>query len=234
MHLSDLDYLSNFGDSRFHRASTGVKLFFSVVVLASVISSVSLPFLSGILLFMVLLYISAGIPVIKIGHLALYPTFFSILFALILSQGHLAVGLIIIFRALGAALTLIFLFATTPYVDVFSSLSRWMPTLLGDIFLFSYRGLFIMLGKSHNLVQTIRLRGGYRPASLLMDLKYTAGMIGLLFIQSFAVSERMYQVFSLRGYQGFVPRTTENRAWEFEDYSVCILALLIGLGAVIL
>ena len=186
-----------------------------------------------LLIILLLLYMVAGIPIVKIGHLALYPAFFSVLFALILSQGTWQLALLIILRALGAALTLIFLFATTPYIQLFSYLSYFMPELLGDIFLFTYRGLFILLYKCTNLLRVIKMRGGFRPYYLFYNFRNTAGIIGLLFIHSMTISERMYHVFLLRGYKGGVHRVY-NRDWLAADYIVLSIAAIIVISVVVL
>ncbi|UMZ74176.1 energy-coupling factor transporter transmembrane component T family protein [Natranaerofaba carboxydovora] len=233
MHLARIDFIANKGDSFFHRARPAAKIFLTGGILASIITGTNIFYLVLTLSFIFLLYFAAGISIVKIGHYAIYPAFFSIIFALILGQGSYMVSLIIILRALGAALILIFLFCTTPYVDLFSVLSKIMPSLLSDIFFFTYRGVFILLHKSQNLIRTIKIRGGFRPGQLLYDLKNTASMLGLLFIQAFNVSERMYQVFALRGYDGFVPTSNYNEVWKKEDYLVLSLGVLVIMGAVV-
>ena len=53
----------------------------------------------------------------------LYPVFFSLLFALIMMQQSFEAGIIVIFKAVGAALNMILLITTTSYVDIFKVLS---------------------------------------------------------------------------------------------------------------
>jgi len=209
MHLADLDYLSINGKSIFHKAKSVSKVIFAVLIIASFILSHDIIKLGILLAVMVSLYILAGIPLGRIGHLALYPAFFSMLFALILSQGEWIVGLTIIFKAVGAALCMIFLLATTPYTDLFSFLALFMPGLLTDVFLFTYRSLFIILDRAGNLIKIVRLRGGYSPSALLLNLTNAAKMLGVLILHSFAMGERMYQVYRLRGYDSFIPLETD-------------------------
>ena len=155
------------------------------------------------------------------------------MFALIIGQGNLEIAGVIIIRALGAALSLIFLFATTPYIDLFSHLSRLMPSILGDIFLFTYRGLFILLRKSQVLIQVVKMRGGLRPRFLIYDLKNIASIVGLLFVESFSISERMYAAFALRGYEGNLPKPNFRNHLIREDFAILMLLILVIGGTVI-
>lgn len=232
MHIADIDNIANNGHSFFHRAHPVIKLALAFAILIAFISSYDLLFLGSLFVFVLLLYVVAGVPLVRIGHLAMYPAFFSFLFALILSQGQVAMAGAIILRALGAALSLIFLFSTTPYIDLFSYVSRWVPPILGDVFLFTYRGLFLLFRKSTMLIQVVKIRGGFRPSFFLYDLKNIAAILGLLVVESFSISERMYAAFALRGYAGTLPRPESRRNWAKEDIGVFVCLILVLTGTV--
>ncbi len=233
MHIADIDNIANNGNSLFHRAHPVLKLVLALVILFAFISSYNLIFLGTLFAFVILLYLIARVPLVRIGHLALYPAFFSLVFALIMSQGNLEIAGVIIIRAIGAALSLIFLFSTTPYIDLFSYLSKFMPAILGDVFLFTYRGFFILLRKSRVLVQVVRMRGGFRLKFLIYDLKNIAAVIGLLLVESFSISERMYAAFVLRGYEGNLPKPDYRGYWIKEDIMVLLFLILVFAWTVI-
>ena len=96
---------------------------------------------------------------------------------------------------------MILLITTTSYVDIFRVLSLFLPKLLVDIFLFTYRALFIFIDQIENLIKSMRLRGGYRAFNIFANLKNVAGAIGVMVIHSIDMSNHMYQDFSLKGIQ---------------------------------
>ncbi|ACB85499.1 energy-coupling factor transporter transmembrane component T family protein [Natranaerobius thermophilus] len=234
MHLERIDYIANFGDSCFHRARPDIKIFFTVLLIILIITSPNLLFLGGLAVFVISLYLIARIPLATTLHLSLYPAFFSLLFAALLSQNSWEVAGIIILRAITAALVLIFLLSTTSYVDIFSRISSLMPSFLADLFLFTYRGIFILLQKSSTMIKAIRLRGGLRPLSLIINIKTTAGMIGLLLIHSITISERVFQVLMIRGYNGSLPCLNFRTNLQREDYLVMFFSIIVLLWAVII
>ena len=112
----------------------------------------------------------------SILHLAAYPVVFSLIFALIRMQQSWVLGVLVLIKAMGAALNMLLLLATTPYTDLFGVLSYVLPGVIIDVFLFTYRSLFILLDKLENVVKSIRLRGGFHPIRIIFNLKNAAGL----------------------------------------------------------
>ena len=202
MHLAQIDRISNSTYSYFHKALVGTKVVFTVIMVAAFIMSDSVTKGLGLLGMVLLSFWIGRIPIRLVLQLALYPAFFSSIFALMEMGSSVAGGLLIIIKAVGAGMTMILLITTTPYTDLFSFLSLWMPTLLVDVFMFTYRGVFILIEKATNLLKSMRLRGGYHSFNVFKNAKNIVGAIGVIIITSFDISERMYQIYSLRGYRG--------------------------------
>lgn len=233
MHLAEMDLLANKGQSFFHRAGVISKLLFTVLMLTAIIIANKpgiLIFLAAVLIFIFLL---ARIPLLKVIHLALYPAFFSLLFAMIKFQDSLTAGLIVILKAVAAALAMILLISTTPYIDIFACLSAVLPRILVDIFFFTYRSVFILLERAENLFKSIRLRGGYSPLALVLNFRNVSQIIGALIIHSFEMGERMYKIFSLRGFNGYIHLEVKWLPLSRSDIIIIVMGVLIFMGTVI-
>ena len=229
MHLAEIDRISNNTYSYFHRARVVSKFFFTILMVAAFIMSDDI--LMGLLLLGVIL-LSFWIGKVPLGivlQLALYPAFFSSIFALMEMGNSITGGFLIIIRAVGAGMTMALLITTTPYTDLFSFLSLWMPTLLVDVFMFTYRGVFILIEKTTNLMKSMRLRGGYDSFNIFKNGKNIVGTIGVMIITSFDMSERMYKIYSLRGYRGGIKSDVELWPLRIED----VLIMLVAIGAMI-
>ncbi len=234
MHLSLLDQLSNNGNSFFHKASPIAKIIMTVLLLSSIMISSEIFHLLFIILSLVAFFAIAKLPFREIGHLCLIPAFFSTLFALFEMQQSFVTGLMIIFRGVGSALTMLFLISTTSYIDIFGFLSLFMPRLLLDLLIFTYRSFFILLDRVGNLMKSIRLRGGFRPFSIIANIRSLAGMVAVLLLHSFEMGERMYKIYSLRGYNGSVPvKFTWNPLRDI-DYILVMFAIFVLSGVLFL
>ncbi|WP_160723509.1 energy-coupling factor transporter transmembrane component T family protein [Isachenkonia alkalipeptolytica] len=229
MHLAQIDRISNSTYSYFHKALVGSKVLFTVIMVTAFITSNTIAKGLGLLGVILLSFWIAKVPVRLVLQLALYPAFFSSIFALMEMGNSIPGGLLIIVRAVGAGMTMILLITTTPYTDLFSFLSLWMPMLLVDVFMFTYRGIFILIEKTTNLIKSMRLRGGYYSFNVFKNAKNMVGAIGVIIITSFDMSERMYQIYALRGYKGGIK--SDVKLWPLgrED----LLMILVGILAVI-
>ncbi len=228
MDLALIDLMANKGDSVLHQSSAISKFFFVICVLIGIILADSLlDFLPlvGILLVGCLF---AQISIQKMIHYALYPAFFSLLFAFIRFSVSLSAGLVVIFKAVTAAMALLLFIFTTPYPELFALINRFLPQILVDGMFFTYRIFFILIAEMRNLLTSVRLKGGYRPLGLLFNIKNLAGAIGVLFIHAFDLSEKMHQVLTIRGYNGL--KTDLQTKLGNSDY----LTILAGLTVIIL
>jgi cobalt/nickel transport system permease protein len=233
MHIAEIDNLSLNGNSILHKAGTISKVVLTTLILISIIISKDLYRLTGLISIVLVLFAIGKIPIVQIGHLALYPALFSVFFAVLSAQQGWVAGIVIISKAVGAALTMLLLITTTPYVDVFSIFSLFMPSLIVDIFLMTYRSFFIIADKLGNLMTSIRLKGGYRPWQLVLNFRTITSMLGTLIIQSFEMSERMYKIYELRGYSGRIPMRTDLKLVTKTDFILCLAGMIILTGTVI-
>jgi len=221
------------GESFLHRANPLSKIFMTALIIAGIVISRDTARLSALLAIIMAMLLLSGNSMKELLHLAVYPVFFSSIFAAIQLQQSIQAALAIIIKATGASMALLLLISTTSYVDIFSFLSLFLPSILVDIFLFTYRSLFILFDKFENLMKSIKLKGGFHPLRLLFNIKNTAGMLGVLLIHCIDMSERMYRVYSLRGYNGRIPLVKNSRSLKPVDFMLTVGAIIILTGMVI-
>lgn len=232
-HLAEIDSISIRGKSLCHNLKAVSKMIFALFVLIAVVVSDSIIHIGGIMLILMGILIFSKIPLKTVGGLILYPVFFSLLFALIMMQQSFEAGIIVIFKAVGAALNMILLITTTSYVDIFKVLSLFLPKILVDIFLFTYRSLFIFIDQIGNLIKNMRLRGGYRAFNIFSNLKNVAGALGIMVIHSIDMSNRMYQIFSLRGYSGGIIVGYDDKKFGVLDFLYMAVSIIILVGVIV-
>lgn len=223
MDLAFIDLTANRGGSVLHRSSAISKFLFTFALIFSIVLAnhlTQLFLISGIL---VIGYFLAGLGFREVGHYALYPAFFSLIFAIFKFTISFSAGFTVILKAVTAALALLLFIFTTPYPEIFGILRKFLPGILVDGMFFTYRIFFILIKEVQNLLMHIRLRGGYQPLRLISNLKNIAGALGVLFIHSFDLSERMYQMLSIRGYTGHL-HTERLIRFRTQDY------ILVGAG----
>ncbi|HCS74683.1 MAG TPA: hypothetical protein DIW17_12520, partial [Clostridiales bacterium] len=78
-----------------------------------------------------------------------------------------------------------------------------------------------------------RLRGGLHPMRLLFNLKNAAGALGVMTIHAFDMSERLYRIYSLRGYNGKIPITREWGPLRWVDILLLLFSLIVLTGVLI-
>lgn len=233
MHLAAIDYMANNGDSFLHRARPLTKVVISFLFLISLVISNHLYKAAVLLVVTIILIFLSKVNIRQILHLAAYPLVFSLIFAFIRMQQSWVLGVLVLMKALGAALNMLLLLATTPYTDLFGLLSFFLPSVIVDVFLFTYRSLFILLEKLENMVKNIRLRGGIHPSRLFFNLKNLAGAVGVMTIHAFDMSERLYRIYSLRGYEGKIPIDNEWQPPSLADGLLFLFALIVLTGVLI-
>ncbi len=233
MNLGNIDNISVNGNSIIHKSGGAAKIIFAVFMLSGFLLSSELKKIVFLLTIIILVSLLSEIPLKTAFGLLVYPLFFSSFFALLIISESSQAGLLIILKASGAAFSMIWLILTTPYVEIFSILSIIFPSLVVDILFFTYRSFFILLEKLENIMKSIKLKGGYHFFDIIKNLKNIAGIIGLLIIHSFEMSERMYKIYSLRGYDGKLPQGNIKIINSNLDYLIIAAGIAVFSGVII-
>ena len=80
---------------------------------------------------------------------------------------------------------------------------------------------------------SIRLRGGYRPTRLILNLKNITAVLGTTLMQSIEMSERMYKIYALRGYNGKLPVQNQLYISSVSDIAYMALGVIILIGVIL-
>lgn len=119
--------------------------------------------------------------------------------------------------------------ATTPYPRLFGPLLRFLPRLISDGFLLSYRALFLLFDRAGQLWLALRLRAGLSRRSLRHNGRALGGSVALLLVQALDLSQRTYEVLHLRGYQGRLGAPVSIRPAWTDVWALLLATSLVGL-----
>ncbi len=227
MELAQIDQWAVGGASSWHRSSALAKLVATGLLIAAVVSANDWRALALIYAGVFLAIVAARLPVLKIALLGAYPALFTLLFALSQTGGW-GVVVLILFRSLAAALSMLLLITTTPYVDIFAALGHVLPGLIADGLLVTYRSFFILLQSFSRLVTGLRLRGAYSRYKW-KGFTQMAEVVGMTFLHALDLAEHSHAVLHLRGYTGRIPASNRWRRMSAND----LLPISFGVGALI-
>ncbi len=227
MDIAYIDQLANNGDGCLHKASVISKVLMTISIIAAVVVSTRIYQLLSVFIMLIILTRINQLPLRKILHFMLYPAFFSMVFALMYFRYSFEAGVVIILKAVVAAKGMLLLITTTPYPQIFGMLNRFLPSMVTDAMLFTYRIFFILLEKIRKSLIMIRLRGGFRPSNIIFNVKNLAAVIGIIFINAFDMSDRMYHIYALRGYSGNMMSNFKWYHFKRNDYMPIAVAIII-------
>jgi cobalt/nickel transport system permease protein len=228
-----IDYWAQSGQSRWHQASALAKMIGTALTIAAVVLSGDIFVLVAIYLLLAAVLAGTRLDTRRILLIAAYPGLFAVLFALSRWDGDWLTPATIIAKALTAALATVLLIVTTPYPDIFAALQRVFPPLVGDALFLTYRAFFLTLESMGHLLTALRLRGGLVPGHYLSNGRNIASSLGLLLINSLDMSQRLYDVLSVRGYNGRLAGSDRWRRLSPGDWppiGLGVLALTLSLA----
>lgn len=200
MRMGDVDTIAVLGDSALHRIGAPAKLAAFTLVLVAVLLTTNALLIASLAVALISVVVGLRLPAKTLLGFAAYPALFAALFALATTAGPLGV-LLVVGKALSAALAAVLLTFTTPYPHIFAPLQRVMPAILGDGALMTYRSLFLLLDRMDHTLTSVRLRAG-RPRSLTSGARMAATALSGVLFYSIDLSQRTYDVMRLRGYEG--------------------------------
>ncbi|MDZ4655922.1 MAG: energy-coupling factor transporter transmembrane component T [Coriobacteriia bacterium] len=200
MDITAVDRAAVLGTSRLHIASARAKVIAFTLILATVVVTNDVLMLLSALLLLLSLATGMGMPLRRMVPLALYPAVFAAVFAFASAPSALS-AVLIVGKAVTAALGSIVLMFSTPYPRVFAIMQRFVPGIVGDALLMTYRSLFLLAEKLTNLLTAIKLRAGLSGRQPVRAFRATTRALGGLLLYSLDLSQREYDVLRLRGYE---------------------------------
>jgi energy-coupling factor transporter transmembrane protein EcfT len=216
MRLADIDLAATSGTSVLHRAAPGAKLAAVTLVLAAVVVSQDVRVVTAMAGSLVVFAVAFRLPVRRILSVAAYPLFFALVFAFS-AAADLPGAALIVGKAFTAALSAVILVFTTPYPQVFAPIQRFIPSLVGDALLFTYRSFFLLTEKVTRLTRVIRLRAGLDAAHPVAAGRIAVKALGGLLLYTMDLAQRDHDIMRLRGYDRrlrVAVRASESRSLD--------------------
>ncbi|MBD3255893.1 MAG: hypothetical protein GF383_12425, partial [Candidatus Lokiarchaeota archaeon] len=222
-HIPDLTFMTMIAQSNtswLHKVSPWTKLILMFLGILLLILISNLVTLLLLYLIIVIIYISARLPVKNLKDWYYLPTFITLTiavpltintpgrfmifyfkyswFELYFSNIGLESLLVLLIRAL-ASVTLSFIFImTTKYKEIAFLVHTIFPKGFADIFLLSYRYIFLMLEEISGRIIALKLRGG-TSLSYFAHLKKFGALIALSMINGIERGTRLAKAMEIRG-----------------------------------
>lgn len=227
MNIARVDTVATSGTSLLHRASPAVKLVGFALLLAAVIASPDALQAASLALVALAVGFAMQLPLGTLAALAAYPAMFAVIFSVAAAPTLISAALIVS-RAVAAALCALLLLFTTPYPQIFAPVQRFLPAVVSDSLLMTYRSLFLLLEKFSHVLTAARLRAGLVGRDPLRSARMVTHSLGSVVLYSFDLSQRTYDVMHLRGYSSRLVVSTARHGSRSDDIAVLAFALVVS------
>ncbi|MSQ43362.1 MAG: energy-coupling factor transporter transmembrane protein EcfT [Chloroflexi bacterium] len=219
MRLPSVDYLATSGSSWLHRASIADKVSLPIAGFGvAAVSSSPLPLVTGYAVLMAVAW-SASLPVARIALATILPVPMVGLYAFSHWQGEWSVVAVILAKGMVTVEASLLLMLTTPAPDLLAGPTQWLPAILGNSLVLTYRAVFTLWDRLASVRRAIQVRGGIRHRRVY-DLPWDAtgtpwvrlpqvgGMIvGMAIIRAIDLGNTYEDALRLRGYRGLMHPT---------------------------
>ncbi len=242
MRLPSVDYLATSGSSWLHRASAADKVAMPIAGFGvTAVSSSPLPLFTGYVVLMAVAW-SASLPVARIALATIFPVPMVGLYAFSHWQGEWSVVAVILAKGMVTVEASLLLMLTTPAPDLLAGPTRWLPAILGNSLVLTYRAVFTLWDRLASVRRAIQVRGGIRhrrgsdfpwdaSGTRMIRLPQIGGMIvGMAVIRAIDLSNTYEDALRLRGYRGLMQPTRREATRRFPAGVVlwCGCALMVG------
>jgi cobalt/nickel transport system permease protein len=147
-----------------------------------------------------------------------------------LSLDGILLGSLILTRGVAAVILAYPLFATSPFnITVQAMRGLKMPEVTAQIFLFTYRYLFLLREEMISIEKSLASKS-FAKKTDLRTARVIGTALGMLFVRSYERSERIYRAMVSRGYEGTLPSTVKfemKRADWAKSFAVAGAALML-------
>ncbi len=247
-HIPDIDlitYYSEHNRTFFARVSPWTKAIALLIIVLFITVVQSMALLAALYALVLATYAAAGLPVRKLFAWYLLPMFF--VFSLVVlmiwnvpghalfSAGAFGYGLtltdngaLLLVRLLLKALISItfslFFLMTTKYNHFSTMIYRVFPSPIDQVFLMSYRFIFITLKMVDAMVKALRSRGSGLVSGALRQSRLFAEVFALVFIRSYDRADRISKAMESRGFSGKYTAATRIPPMGLADYLLVFAA----------
>lgn len=207
MKLSTLDYWSTSDAGFLNRLHPGIKLCGVAAIITLVILTWNPWVLAACAGALILLCTIAKLPTGFLIKLALYPLLFTGLLVLTTLPGWSAAAALLL-KGFTAALAVLLLALSTPYPQLFSLIGRFLPRLLSDALLLTYRTLFLLADELSALTTALRLRAALTWRHPMTLFRIWSSTLANLMLFALELAQDDYDILRMRGYDGTLRLST--------------------------
>jgi cobalt/nickel transport system permease protein len=256
-HIPDINlitYYSEHNRTFFARVSPWTKAIALLVIILFITVVQSLALLVALYAVVLTIYAAAGLPVRRLFAWYWLPLFF--VFSLVVLMiwnvpgkalfsigafGYGATltdnGVLMLVRLLLKALISVsfslFFLMTTRYNYFSTMIYRIFPSPIDQVFLMSYRFIFLTLKMVDTMVKALRSRGSGLIASAAKQSRLFAEVFALVFIRSYDRADRVNKAMESRGFSGKYIAATVVPPMRLADYAFVAAALGVTAMAMI-
>lgn len=200
MDLYEIDRIAVAGRSWVHRLSATVKLLALLAIIITVLAIPSLPLHAAIALGVLLLAVSARVPMPTMLGLTGYPLLFLAVIFISIEQLTVMMVVVMTVRVLAITASVILLILTTSFPALFGALGRVLPDAFVAALFFTYRAFFILSTCIINVRTAIHLRGGMSWRRPLRSLTTLGRALAHVLGHAIETSQRVAENLTVRGY----------------------------------
>jgi cobalt/nickel transport system permease protein len=251
-HIPDLDLITYYGEkgrTLFSRISPWTKAFMLLLIVVFITISKSLPLMALLYVCCLGVYWLAGLPVKKLFNWYLLPAIFVLSLVLLLiwevegtplftigvpgmsftltDEGLELVAVLLLKALISVTYTLFFLM-TTKYAHFSVMIYKACPYPIDQIFLMSYRFIFITLKMVDSMLKALRSRGGGLIKSTIRQGGMFAEVFALTLIRSYDRADRISKAMEARGFSGKYVASTRIPAVGPMEYIFMLAATVLA------
>jgi cobalt/nickel transport system permease protein len=251
-HIPDINLITFYSEKEhavFSKISPWTKGFMLLLIIIFITMVRSLVLLAGLYLLVLAIYWMAGLPVKRLFNWYTLPLVFVLSLVLILmwnepgtplfslklpiltltltDNGAILV-LTLLLKALISVTYSLFFLMTTKYNYFSAMIYRIFPSPIDQIFLMSYRFIFITLNMIDTMLKALHSRGGGLIRSIRKQTGMFAEVFALTMIRSFDRAERINKAMEARGFSGKYVAATKIPAIGIPEYVFMVLSILLA------
>jgi cobalt/nickel transport system permease protein len=207
------------GDSWIHGLDPRVKIIVAALFSVTVALSCKISVLLSSLILSILLITFSRLPIRKILYRLLFVNGFILFLWLFLpftysGETWFAIGPLtatregvsyagrITIKCNAILITMIALLATTPVFVLGNAMKKiCFPDKLVNLFLFTYRYIYVIFHEYRRLLNAMRIRA-FRPGTNIHTYRSYAYLVGMLLVKSYDRAERIHKAMLCRGFNG--------------------------------
>ena len=258
-HIPDIDLITYYSENNttvYARMSPWTKAIALLIVVLFITAVKSLILLIVLYAVVLAIYAAAQLPVRKLFAWYALPLFF--VFSLVvlmiwnvpgrtlfsagafgynatLSDNGVLMLVQLSIRALISVTFSLFFLMTTKYNYFSAMIYRVFPSPIDQIFLMSYRFVFITLKMVDSMVKALRSRGSGLISGAIRQSRLFAEVFALVFVRSYDRAERVSKAMESRGFSGKYIAATHLPPMRPADYafvlaSLCVVAFTVWRG----